>query len=81
MVCNFLLTRDKILPLDGNVSRFDYFMNSEDLNDLMKDKNLLREFIESSGQKSIIVRPIGSLIDGVYSINGKEVVKVGDKKW
>lgn len=81
MVCNFILTRDGVLPLSEEVSSFDYFITSEDLNVLISDKELLREFVESAGKESIIVRPLGDLNDGVYSMNGVEVLKVGDKKW
>lgn len=81
MVCNFLLTASGIVTLTEDVSEFDYFISSEDLNVLIKDKELLKEFIANSGKEKLIVRPLGDLNDGVYFMHGVEILKVGDKKW
>lgn len=81
MVYNFLLTEEKVLMLDENNSKFDFFIRSEDLNELIEDKDLLKDFMESLGKDSIIVRPLGGCREGIYCIHGVEVLKVGEKKW
>lgn len=81
MVFNFLLTRDRVLLLDENVSNFDYFISSEDLSSLIGDKELQKDFLDGLGREQVIVRPIGALKDGVYDMHGVEVLKAGEKKW
>lgn len=81
MTCNFLLTEEKVLLLDEDVSKFDYFIASEDLDELINDKSLLKEFVGNLGKKSIIVRPLGEVEEGVYFIQGVELLKVGEKAW
>lgn len=81
MSCYFLLTKANVLMLTENVSNIDYFMSSEDLEDLIKDKNLLTEFLDGLGKESLIVRPLGDDKDDVYTTNGVEILKVGEVKW
>lgn len=81
MSCYFLLTKANVLMLTENVSNIDYFISSEDLEDLIKDKNLLKEFLDGLGKESLIVRPLGDDEDDVYTTNGVEILKVGEVKW
>lgn len=81
MINNFLITRDGILLLSEQISVVDYFISSEDLDDLINKKIDVNEFLAGLGRDSVIVRPIGSLDKDVYKLNVAEVIKVGEKKW
>lgn len=81
MINNFLITPDGILMLSEQISKVDYYIASEDLNDLVTQKLDVKEFLASLGRDSIIVRPIGSLDKDVYKIKVAEVIKVGEKRW
>lgn len=81
MINNFLITPEGILLLNEQISKVDYFISSEDLNDLINKKIDVKEFLACLGRDSVIVRPIGSLDNDVYKISVAEVIKVGEKKW
>lgn len=81
MINNFLITRDGILLLSEQISVVDYFISSEDLDDLINKKIDVNEFLAGLGKDSVIVRPIGSLDKDVYKLSVAEVIKVGEKRW
>lgn len=81
MINNFLITTEGILLLNEQISKVDYYISSEDLDDLVNEKIDVKEFLASLGRDSVIVRPIGSLDKDVYKISVAEVIKVGEKRW
>lgn len=81
MINNFLITTEGILLLNEQISKVDYYISSEDLDDLLNEKIDVKEFLASLGRDSVIVRPIGSLDKDVYKISVAEVIKVGEKRW
>lgn len=81
MVNNFLITPDKILLLNGQISKVDYYISSSDLDDILSKKIDTKSFLEALGKDCIIVRPIGDLHEDVYKVNTAEVVRIGEKRW
>lgn len=82
MSSNYIVQLDGVFLVSGSVSSSEFFVTEEDLNLLIIDSEVRKDFLESIGKNKVVLTHLGKNIDeSTYERKYKSFLEVGVNRW
>lgn len=81
MSTNYIVSRDGVTVISGDISGYSWLVANVDLETLIKDGDARCALLDRLGQDVVVLANLGKLEGNTYNRNSKSVLKVGDTKW
>lgn len=82
MVVNYIVSRDNVECVSGELSSCDYFISQDDLNVLINDAECRYQFLNTLGVNKVVVTHLGQQVDPVtFKRVSKNFIDVGVNRW
>lgn len=82
MSSNYIVQLDGVFLVSSSISSSEFFISEEDLNLLIKDHEIRKDFLNSIGKDKVVLTHLGKNIDeSTYEKKYKSFLEVGVNRW
>lgn len=82
MSSNYIVQLDGVFLVSSSISSSEFFISEEDLNLLIKDPEIRKDFLNSICKDKVVLTHLGKNIDeSTYEKKYKSFLEVGVNRW
>ena len=82
MSSNYIVQLDGVFLVSSSISSSEFFISEEDLNLLIKDPEIRKDFLNSIGKDKVVLTHLGKNLDeSTYEKKYKSFLEVGVNRW